>query len=279
MRKIKSWTVTKYVATGNDFLVVDLRLNSQMEKWAEFSKGLDRQEWTQRVCDRIEGVGADGLIFLNPNLEEGYDFSWDFFNSDGSSAEACGNAARVAVAFWCDQNSDSYGTIRFRAGMNLVKGRKIKDDEYEVELPKPKLLMKQAVFEVHGEKILCDLVDSGVPHLLVSNEDGQRNLNLAKSLRSHKLLDEFGANVTFWKSSGDRRVEAVTFERGVENFTMACGTGAIAAAWKRCSFDPDAKGEICVTMPGGELKISFEREEGVCLSGCVRPVFQGEVFL
>lgn len=291
--------ITKVEGAGNDFLIVDLRSSANELRWNEDLAHLRCQsvaDLAPLLCERNLGLGADGLILLYPCA--GLDFEWHFYNSDGSRAEMCGNAARAVVAF----NAMVTGVQQtlFRSGAGTIKGilvqsklvqsrlaqsrlaqSKLNRDRgavrsgsfqgYRVEVEMPSVRQ----FDVPEE--LKDLahrfLDTGVPHLLVPVK-GKCALSklktLAQKLRHHPCLGKAGANVTFYKKQNQRGesvssademspccIKAITYERGVENFTKACGTGAVAAAYSAWLDQPNHLKEIEVHLPGGVLTIGI----------------------
>jgi diaminopimelate epimerase len=214
-------------------------------------------------------IRVDGCIFVFPHTT--LDFAWEFFNSDGSDALMCGNAAR-AVALWFYENVNSKTKIEFftpaQAVVAEVLGSTTNSKDYLARgQVKVWLNETQFVSKDHNYSIY----NSGVPHLCVylgadkslsgDFEDlGQRFFKQAQNLRFPKVLDAKGANVTYlWADSKEAfessDIKAMSFERGVENWTQACGTGAMAAAYFAHK-ELDMKFPINVQMPGGVLEIN-----------------------
>lgn len=198
------------------------------------------------------------------------DFEWDFYNRDGSKAEMCGNAARAVAYFLLHSRKNSKRDpiknqgpklCRFKTQVGWVQGKICGSGGLvEVRFPlKPKLRELKDVLSPGGASIWG--VDAGVPHFVVSDFV---NKSFAKKLRRKKYLNANGANVTFVHMR--RKVlNAVTFERGVENFTASCGTGAIAAA----AYFGAGRNWIRIQMPGGILEVKFESNQ-VVLRGKVQ---------
>lgn len=263
MRK-NSLKFTKLTGAGNDFIVIDLR---SAKKNISQKK---RKEIVRHACNRHYGVGADGLIFLEKSKKQ--DFKWDFYNKDGSHAEMCLNASRCVVRFELARKKK----VMFESIVGLVYG-KASGKDIEVELPIKKqkiqlLTLKTSLSETDGYA-----VNSGVPHFVVhknfSNLDALRkNSSL---LRFHKAFKKAGSNVTYWEGKGSS-VKAVTFERGVEDFTLACGTGAVAvgmifeAVYK--------KNPVTVQMPGGKIKVQL-KEKSARIVGPAEIICEGVVYV
>ncbi|MCX7674502.1 MAG: diaminopimelate epimerase [Bdellovibrionaceae bacterium] len=233
---------TRYSANGNTFFLCDLQRLPIDESL--------RAEITQRLCQSWVGFRTDGVVFLRP-LRQG-EWEWDFRNADGSIAEMCGNAARVVAA-----HLGVGGRLKTLAGW--VDFSPIKDDEYEVNwlLDSKRTGSHQwdEVFDFQGHPVPYDLVQSGVPHAVVEMDPWPE---LARELRQ-KVGGARGCNVTFVEMNHPGELQAVSFERGVEDFTLSCGTGAVAAAlWAR-ELHPDLQ-NFEVSMPGGGFKIRFTAE-------------------
>lgn len=258
---------------GNNFALLSFLHEESFYK--EHYKSLTSDKFIKNICDSALGHPVDGLILIPPigsaADQKQYDFSWEFFNSDGSQAEMCGNAAR-AICWWFYENENKKSEISFLASKISVKALIHGLHSVEVTMRKVKTIGKAATGHY--------LYDSGVPHVVVFipddpevYSDGEIHFeeskswqDLARKLRYPVELDSKGANVTLvWPSPHVQKVSAITFERGVENWTMACGTGAMAAAYyanQLMGFDFP----IEVRMPGGLLQIC-ETPEGTSLKG------------
>jgi len=196
--------VTKYSASGNDFVI-----------FHSFKKE-NRSELAKQLCDRQNGVGADGLIVLIPH--DKYDFEWEFYNSDGSYATMCGNGSRAA-AHYAYNNNLADKKMKFLTGAGVISCE-VNGDIVETELTKPQLIKNY--FQEEGYEWI--LIDTGVPHLVAMVDDiSTFNKEIAKKMRY-----KYNANVNFAKfENGVLKVR--TYERGVEDETLACGTGMCAS--------------------------------------------------
>lgn len=236
----------KAQATGNDFLLVDLQRPGARELWEREFGRLPRSEWVIQLCDRHFGLGADGVVFIES--ADGFDFAWDFFNSDGGQAEMCGNAARAVSLYFYRVTGKP--EIRFHTRVGPVHARVPNVDQIEVELPPIRE-------ERWGREY--DFVNSGVPHVLLNSGD-LKNLSTlrqqALEIKRRPEFSEHGTNVTFLKPITPNQIESVTFERGVEDFTLACGTGAIAAAHSVLRGRENQR--LQVQVPGGCLTVLFK---------------------
>lgn len=196
----------KYCASGNDFLI-----------FHAFKKE-DRALLAKELCDRHYGFGADGLIVLVPHDE--LDFEWQFYNSDGSEASMCGNGTRAAGLYAYD-NQLAGKKQSFLTGAGVIKTEIYETNTVETELTEPKEIMEK--FSENGFE--WTLIDTGVPHLVTNCAKGFFDKEIAREMR-HK----YNANVNFYHFDKER-LYVRTFERGVEDETLACGTGMAACAY------------------------------------------------
>jgi len=196
--------ITKYNASGNDFVI----FHTFREE--------DRSELARTLCDRQKGVGADGLIVLLPH--DNYDFKWQFYNNDGSIASMCGNGTR-ACAHYAYDNQLADAKMIFLTGAGVITSL-VDGDVVETELTKP--IMLSEPFVQHG--VTWHFYDTGVPHLVTFVDDvASFDKNIACSMRY-----EHNANVNY-ASLQEGALHVKTYERGVEDETLACGTGMAAA--------------------------------------------------
>ncbi len=256
-------SLVKMSGAGNTFALVDGRAGSP---WHDVEKhlGMSRSQFAKLACDRVLGLGTDGLLLIESG-EEGFDYNWDFYNNDGSTAEMCGNAARCAARFCHEYLGDSEsGVFKFKTGAGLVIAQVLGNGRIRVRMPEPRTLQDQIELKTKSSSTeRFSLVNTGVPHLVqkIHNIADVVSLkDMAREVRSHHDLQPAGANVTFYAAEDSRgRIRAVTFERGVEDYTLACGTGAVAAAMvyrkeSGCSV-------IEVQMPGGLMSVTFLAED------------------
>jgi diaminopimelate epimerase len=234
---------------GNDFLILD---SMQSEPTPFYPQEI---QW---LCDRNFGVGADGLVILTKSPE--YHCKWLFYNSDGSEAEMCGNAARCIVRYLSENYfpHDVPITIETKAG--VIKGRMM-DQPGMVEIT---LISKSFDRFEYDQKIIAtdkyslevNLINTGVPHAVIEVKDlaSYPILEVGRVVRSHPAIGPEGANVTFFQRLVGPRIRSTTFERGVERETLACGTGAAAAAivYSETYMQPLP---IEVSVPGGDLVV------------------------
>lgn len=229
---------------------------------------------TKKICDPFDGFFADGAVFmetLGPN-----EFKWHFYNSDGSSAEMCGNAVRCAHRFIKNKNPQA-DTVTIHTLSGKIISR-FQNDLFYVQMTKPSPQRVQDLsfgifdppFELIEFKSVASteayFVDTGVPHLVIEIHRWEEALKLKEMwlfLRKHRHFSK-GTNVTLVQIQSPNSVKAISFERGVDDFTQACGTGAVAAALYVES--KTNQKQITVTMPGGSLSVDTSKESPI-LSG------------
>ncbi len=197
-------TVTKYSGNGNDFVM----FVGQEKK--------DRSVLARQLCHRQNGVGADGLVVLLPHAK--YDFEWEFYNADGSHADMCGNASRCVAHFAHEKGISKDGVSKFLTGAGVI--RATVNGVYVVsDMTEPDIIRDD--IEEYGENWW--LINSGVPHL-VTVRDSIEDFNLENA---RVLRHKYNCNVNICKLDGDT-MHVRTYERGVEDETLACGTGMVA---------------------------------------------------
>lgn len=249
--KTFEFPLIKAEATGNDFLLVDLCDANKAAIWEREFGGRKRSELAQTWCDRYHGLGADGLVILENR--PGADFKWDFYNSDGSAAAMCGNAAR-AVSFYVSLTTGKKD-LNFDTQVGIIRSKIHSADDIEVELP-------PITEQEWGEAF--DFVKPGVPHVIIRAKNLDDIAGLTEQALSIKALPRFkqdGTNVTFLRVVSDGHIQAKTHERGVEGFTKSCGTGAVAAAFSVLKGAADRV--MQVDVPGGRLSVVFKQGKPV----------------
>ncbi len=214
----------------------------------------------KQICEQFKVDGYLGLVEKSES-----EFHWNFFNSDGSDAEFCGNAARCAQSFLKAQKNSNHSKHQTTAGLVLSWSDESKN---WVLMPKPKILEISKTVELDGHKWIGLWCNTGVPHFVLDQPKLRHDvwLEVSKKLRNHPDFGARGSNIT-WAQNSDDQVIAVTYERGVEDFTQACGTGAFAAAlwWKN---KDQHKKKFEVSMPGGTLSV-VAHETGWMMTGPV----------
>jgi diaminopimelate epimerase len=183
-----------------------------------------------RLCHRQRGIGADGLFLLVPNVSGKAEWSWEFYNSDGSTAEMCGNGARCFARF-VQSVAGTRQQTSFETGAGVITA-KFNGARVTVDLTVPKDLRLHEIVPTSSAKLTVHSLNTGVPHavLFVPDADQAMVLQLGAELRSHPHFAPKGTNVNFVQVLAPRHIRVRTYERGVEGETLACGTGVAASA-------------------------------------------------
>ncbi len=246
----------KYCGAGNDFVLLDNRDG----KWTDYPA------LARRLCDRHFGVGADGLMLLE-QPEQGGDVKMVFYNNDGSPAEMCGNGARCICRHCHDFGlSGEVQCIETPAGM--VTGKRISETEYQIALN------PVSVFDCQADCTYIELGTPGIPHAVVSGDLEESRESLRELAKTFRYRFPRGANVNLWQRTGENAIRLMTFERGVEDFTLACGTGTgatIYALWKAGIVTGQ---NTAVQTEGGLLHVTVENET-ILLTGPALCTFTG----
>jgi diaminopimelate epimerase len=247
-------TVTKYSANGNDFVI----FIAQEKK--------DRSELAQKLCHRQNGVGADGLVVVLPHKQ--YDFEWEFYNADGSHADMCGNASRAVAHFAHEKGISKDNKAEFLTGAGIIRAT-INGLYVVSDMVEPTIIRT----DVQEYGYNWWLIDSGVPHLVSVRDDIEEfDLKQARELRY-----KYNCNVNISKIDEDA-MYVRTYERGVEDETLACGTGMVA-----CFIRNHQEGKVADQIKvfpksGDELYVSYE--EGVYrFGGKVTKTFVAETLI
>lgn len=249
----------KYQGAGNDFVILDNR---------NLSVELTRSQ-IERICDRRFGIGADGLMLLNPS--EVYDFEMVYFNSDGNESSMCGNGGRCLVKF-----SKDLGLIKRDCEFMATDG-------YHMASVLENGLVKLKMSSTGLPHLIDDymFVDTGSPHVVLKGD--LDNLNIVKDshdIRYNGWFKEKGTNVNFIEIKEDH-IKVRTYERGVEDETLACGTGVTAVAIIAYEKGWIKTNQVNLKALGGDLSVSFNKtEEGyndVYLTGPAEFVYNGEI--
>ena len=252
-------TFYKYQGTGNDFIMIDNR------------SGQFRPEKKRvaSLCRRRTGIGADGLILLEDH--PGYDFSMRYFNADGGESTMCGNGGRCVIAF-----ARALGVCGDRPRFLAIDG----EHSGEIHDNSIRLNMNDVneIREIRGGYFL----DTGSPHFVLFREDVQQTdvFNEGRELRYSELFAPGGANVNFVEVLEPQTIFNRTYERGVEDETLSCGTGSIAAALVHAHIRQNVSSPVTVRTRGGTLKVWFHRGDdplfgGVMLEGPATAVYEG----
>jgi len=273
MRKID---FVKAVASGNDFIILNYQLPIT-----------NYQLLAKKICDRKYGIGADGLLVLEKSKIA--DVRMRIFNPDGSEAQMCGNGARC-VAFYFKskiKNQKSKISIETKAGIidSEVRGFNVK-----IKLTNPKDIKLNIPLKINNRILKVNFINTGVPHAVIFVEglDKIDVVNLGRIIRYHKKFMPQGTNVDFVEIKDDENIRIRTYERGVEDETLSCGTGAVASAIIsniKYQIDIEEKNyKVNVYTRDGEiLRVYFERKDknfkNVWLEGKVKIVYKGVYYV
>src|SRR5208337_429215 len=262
----------KMSGSGNDFILIDHR-----EPFLEEDR---LKDFIQKVCQRRVSVGADGLILIERSKKA--DFKWRFYNADGSEAEMCGNGGRCAARF-AYLKGIAGPSLKFETLAGIlsaqVDGKKVK-----LEMTKPFGLKLDETVLVDGEKEVFSSINTGVPHAVLFREDLEKLdiVKIGRAIRRHSFFAPAGTNVDFVRVEKGNPLSVRTYERGVEDETLACGTGVVASALI-AAFKGLVKAPVSVKTRGGEaLSVHFEIEskevKKVFFEGDVHFIYEAEMW-
>jgi diaminopimelate epimerase len=263
---------TKMNGAGNDFVMVDNR---------DLHLPLDPSA-IAHLCDRHRGIGADGLIAIEP-ASNGADFRMRYFNADGGEAEMCGNGARCFARF-AARTSGKAGQIVFDTLAGVVTAQVI-NNLVRLEMSQPKDLAPGTQLVAAATPLEVHFINTGVPHAVIFVDDlaGTDVLKLGAAIRYHDHFAPRGTNANFVHVESPGHLAIRTYERGVEGETLACGTGVCAAALMHAALH-GAEAPVHVRVRGGDtLEVGFEKTpdafRAVTLTGPADFVFDGEIAL
>lgn len=262
----------KMSGSGNDFIIVDNRDGIVDEA--------DLLYFIVKVCRRKMSVGADGFILVEN--AEGADFKWRFFNSDGSVAEMCGNGARC-VARFAYLNGIVGLDMSFETGAGIVEAQ-VAGESVKIKMTDPSDLKTDYTLELKDRSVSVSSINTGVPHVVIVTDtlDDVEVVKMGREIRLHDMFAPAGTNVNFICPIKDDTIGIRTYERGVEDETLACGTGSVAGALilaRKVKID----GPINVlTRSGGKLKIYYKENnatyQDVYLEGDARVIYRAKLF-
>ncbi len=265
---------TKMNGAGNDFVMLDNR---------DLSLALTKDQ-IEKLCDRHRGIGADGLLCVEPATDGG-DFKMRYYNADGGEAEMCGNGARCFGRFVNLLHDDKLKQIKFETMAGMISAE-FEGDQVRINMSAPHNLKLAQNLPVVGTDLTVHSVNTGVPHAVVFVEDLESVPvhEWGAGLRYHDAFKPKGTNANFVKVLAPDSISIRTYERGVEGETLACGTGMVACALIHHELT-GAASPVSVLVKGGDtLKVGFEEPKkseytNVTLFGPADFVFQGTVQL
>lgn len=263
----------KIQGAGNDFILIDnQKIGFSSDQLTTFAA---------RVCTRRLSVGADTLIAIESARGNG-DFYARFFNADGSEAEMCGNGARC-VARWAYETGIAKEKMIIETIAGDVPAERLDTRTYRVKLNSPTVFEAAKLIQVDGKEVLVDYVelgDPGIPHLVVHIPDLAMTeletiFDFARKLRNHTAFEK-GANVNFYDILSDQTVVERTYERGVEDFTLACGTGTGSTAYALIKKGVIKTDPVVIEVLGGQLQVNVVNDD-LYLIGDTNLVSQGTI--
>lgn len=268
----------KMNGAGNDFIVIN--------NMAGEISSAQYDAIAKTLCKRHLSIGADGMMFVERARGDA-DYRMAFYNSDGSMGEMCGNGARCICRYGYE-NGLAGDVQRVETTAGVVIGQRINQRLYKVRLNDPTFIQLDASVEVDGRDYVCSYVELGnpcIPHAVVpisglADYPRQELFELGRKLRHHPAFPK-GANVNFYEITGEDEVLERTYERGVEDFTYACGTGTGSLVTVLTLLGKVSGKNVKVNMTGGQLIIDVDRRgeviENLYLTGPTNVVAKGEV--
>ncbi len=258
--------------SGNDFIIIDNR-----------DKIVDETRLTQLIigaCRRKMAVGADGLILIE--YSDKADFKWRFFNKDGSIAEMCGNGARCTARF-AFLNQIAGNRMAFETVAGIVSAA-LNDDLVKIKMTDPLDFKPDYTILLADETLVISSINTGVPHVVIPVDDIETIdvVTQGRMIRYHQEFAPAGTNVNFISLLENGAAGIRTYERGVEDETLACGTGSVAGAIVLAHTFQKSSPVKIMTRSGSELRIYFEILDGIYkntyLEGDARVIYQGELW-
>ncbi|MDT0675901.1 diaminopimelate epimerase [Autumnicola musiva] len=255
----------KYQGTGNDFVMLDNRQHLLSKNDTKIIK---------KLCDRKFGIGADGLILLEEPEVNGDDFKMIYFNADGNESSMCGNGGRCLVAF-----AKYLNIIEDKAAFTAVDG------PHKASIKEGLISLQMQNVNKISQKGNISFLDTGSPHHIVFTSN-VKDINIKEegaAIRySEPYVERGGANVNFVEAEGENTFLVRTYERGVEDETLSCGTGVTAVAIAANASERANANKIKLKVPGGELSVSFSKKGAenytdIWLTGPAEQVFKGEI--
>ena len=269
---------TKMNGAGNDFIILN-NLTEHMDP-ALFPS------IARTLCHRRLSIGADGLMVVD-SPGQGGDYRMLFYNSDGSEGEMCGNGARCICRYGYE-NGLAGETQTIESPSGLVTGRRIDRRNYRIRLTNPSVIRLDCPVEAQGQTFPCSYIElgtPGLPHAAIplpglGGKTMEDLRDLGRALRRHPAFPK-GANVNFYEVTSPDHIVELTYERGVEDFTYACGTGTGSVVTVLTLQGLVSGRNVRAQMPGGELVIDVEREgdrvTDLYLTGPTNIVCKGEI--
>jgi diaminopimelate epimerase len=254
---------SKYQGTGNDFIVID-------DRKKKFPK--NESDLVMFLCDRRFGIGGDGLMLLQES--DTFDFKMVYFNSDGKESTMCGNGGRCIAAF-----AKKSGIFHDKCAFEAIDG----EHQVTIETDEQVNLKMTDVKKIETDNANYFL-DTGSPHYVVPVDslDNYDVISEGRKIRYNARFKALGTNVNFYQQKGNGLVSVRTYERGVENETYSCGTGAVASAISAALVNTTDNSSVDIQTKGGNLQVKFTRNvdntfSNIWLKGPATFVFSGQI--
>lgn len=279
MKRLK---FVKYVGAGNDFVIINnIDKKISPKTYSEIAK---------KLCQQKFSIGADGLLIIEPSLKSNCEFKMVYYNSDGSRASMCGNGARCIVhyAYELELCSD---ITNFETDSGIIYAEVKRADKVKIKLTEPREFKTDLMIKLeNGKELSVNFVNTGVPHTVIYVDDIDKVdvKSLGREIRYHKAFSPQGTNVNFVKVKDNHNLIVRTYERGVEDETLSCGTGVTASAIISGVKDFVSSPVDCLTKSGEVLTIGFTKNNpedmlspvsNLFLEGRVKNVFCGEIVI
>ncbi|MDD2752293.1 MAG: diaminopimelate epimerase [Candidatus Omnitrophica bacterium] len=266
---MKKINFTKMVASGNDFIVIP----------GSGASSTVYRALAKKACNRKFGIGADGLLVLEKTRKAA--IKMRIFNADGSEAEMCGNGARCAALYACSNitlSKSHWLKIETKAG---ILEANVEGQDVKIKLTEPKNIKLDIPVLVNGRSLRVNFIDTGVPHAVIFTQGLEKIkiTDLGRTIRYHQKFSPRGTNVDFVEVLDNNSLKIRTYERGVEDETLACGTGSVASALIFALKGAQGNKINLHTQSGEVLKIYFNKEKNsfhdVWLEGKAKIVYKG----
>ena len=262
----------KMSGSGNDFIIIDNR--------NKVVKDADLTQFIASVCRRKMSVGGDGFILVENS--DDVDFEWRFYNSDGSVAEMCGNGARC-VARFAYVNKIAGAQMSFKTQAGIIHAQ-VNNDRVKIKMPDPTDFKKDEGLKLKDGALSISSIHTGVPHVVIVVDDIENAavVELGREIRYHKTFAPAGTNVNFICPMEDNVIAMRTYERGVEDETLACGTGAVAGAIVMADKSNVKSPVSILTRSGERLYIYYTEKKGIFsniyLEGDARIIYEAQLW-
>ena len=266
----------KLSGAGNDFIIIN-----NVERIIDSTNIKFINNFVKKVCERRMSVGANGVLLVEKTNEKNVDFQMRYFNADGGEVETCGNGARCISKF-AYLNNIATNKMRFLTNAGVYESEIVDEDNVKVRMSDPTNIQLNLQLRLKDRVHTVGFVNTGVPHcvLFVDNLKNTDVFNLGQQIRYHADFKPAGTNANFVCVQSSKKISIRTYERGVEDETLACGTGAVASAIIATQLDKVTP-PVSVKTMGGMLKIHFNmlnnEPKNVYLEGDARVIYAGQL--